>query len=122
MMLYKTIGIQDHGKEPSEEEIEILIKSLKPGMKLPLLNNYGYPDHYYEQLTAEHCLNELLEGHKLEFVTTRSVKAGSYLKMNERLTNIIMTTTDVIKRRGLDLNFEYGYYSMATKKTRMMVI
>ena len=70
MMLYKMIDIQDHGKEPSEEEIEILIKSLKPGMKLPLLNNYGFPDHYLEKLIAEHYLNELLEGHTLEFITT----------------------------------------------------
>ena len=32
-----------------------------------------------------------------------------YLRMNKRLTSIFMTMIDVIKRRGLDLKFEYDY-------------
>ena len=58
-------------------------KSLKPGMKLPLLNDYGCTDHYLEQLIAEHYLNGLLK-----FIMPRSVRyLGNlpYLKMNERL-------------------------------------
>ena len=50
MMLSKMINIQDYGEGPTNEEIQILLKSLKPGMKLPLLNDYGCTDHYLEQL------------------------------------------------------------------------
>ena len=61
-MHYKMIDIQDCGEGPTKEEIQILLKSLKPGMKLPLLNDYGCTDLYLEQLIAEHYLNGLLEG------------------------------------------------------------
>ena len=40
-MLYKMIGLYDCGEdEPTKEENEILIKSFKPGQKLPLLNMF----------------------------------------------------------------------------------
>ena len=42
MMLLKMIEISRAGKEPTNEEIRIVLKLLKPGMKLPLFNKYGY--------------------------------------------------------------------------------
>ena len=74
MILYKMIDMQDCGKGPTNEVIQILLKSLKTGMKLLLLNDYGCTDHYLEQLIAEHYLNGLLEGYTLKFMTPRSVK------------------------------------------------
>ena len=90
----------------------MLLKSLKTGMKLPLLNNYVRTDHYLEQLKAEHYLNGLLEGYMLNFRTTRMIKyleVVPYLKMNKRLMSIFMTMIDVIKHRGLDLELEDNY-------------
>ena len=46
MMLLKMIDIAEAGKEPTNEEIQIFLKSLKPGMKLPLFDKYGCPDKY----------------------------------------------------------------------------
>ena len=46
----KMMGMCDCGYEPTKEEIQILLKSLKPGQKLPLLNDLKYPEHYYNQL------------------------------------------------------------------------
>ena len=66
MMLSKMINIHDASKDPTNEEIQILLKSLKPGMKLPLLNDYDCTDRYIEQLIAEHFLNGLLEGYALD--------------------------------------------------------
>ena len=106
------IDIQDCGKGSTNQEIQIFLKSLKPRMKLPLLNDYGCTDHYLEQLIAEHYLNGLLEGYTLKFMTTRLVKyLGNlpYLKMNERLMSISITMSDVIERRELNLNFEFDY-------------
>ena len=39
-MRYKMIDTHNCGEGPTKEEIQILLKSLKPGMKLPLLNDY----------------------------------------------------------------------------------
>ena len=50
---------------PTKEEIQILLKSLKPGQKLPLLNNLEYPNHYPDQLVDENYLDRLLEGYTL---------------------------------------------------------
>ena len=111
-MHYKMIDIHNCGEGPTKEEIKILLKSLKPGMKLPLLNDYGCTDHYLEQLIAEHYLNGLLEGYTLKFMTTRLVKyleVVPYLKMNKRLMSIFSTMYDVIEGRELDLNFEFDY-------------
>ena len=79
-------------------------------MKLPLLNDYNCKDCYPEQLIAKHYLDGLLEGYMLEFTTTREIKylgvETPYLKMDERLMNIIMTMIGVIKHQGLNLKFE----------------
>ena len=57
--------------KPNEEEIKILLKSLKPGQKLTLLNNWMSPKDYIFQLVNENYLERLLEGYTLEFVTDR---------------------------------------------------
>ena len=67
MMPSKMVNINDYNEKPSDENIEMLLKSLKPGKKLPLLTDYFYPYDYPEQLIAEHYLDGLLEGYTLEF-------------------------------------------------------
>ena len=57
MMLSKMINIHDCGENPAHEEIEILLESLKPGKKLPLLIDYSYTERYPEQFIAEHYLD-----------------------------------------------------------------
>ena len=71
MMLSKMVNINNYGEGPTNEEIEILLKSLKLGMKLPLLIDYFYTEDYPEQLIAEHYLDGLLEGYMLEFVVAK---------------------------------------------------
>ena len=66
IMLHKMINMSDCGYEPTKEEIQILLKSLKPGQKLQLLNNLEYPDHP-DQLICENYLDKLLEGYTLKF-------------------------------------------------------
>ena len=73
-MRYKMIDIRNCGEGATKEEVQILLKFLKPGMKLPLLNDYGCTCRYLGQLIAEHYLNGLLEGYMLKFMTTRLVK------------------------------------------------
>ena len=91
----KMVNILDGDEGITNQEMRILLKSLKPRMKLPLLNDYDCKDCYPEQLIAEHYLDELLEGYMLKFTTTRSKKylgvETPHLKMDERLMNIIMT-------------------------------
>ena len=70
-MLLKMIEISKAGKKPTNEEIRTFLKSLKPSMKLPLFNKYGYLGKYVEQLLAENYLNVLLEGYTLKFVVPR---------------------------------------------------
>ena len=65
-MRFKMLDIQDNGEGLTNEEIQLLLKNLEPGMKLPLLVDYKYPDHYPEQLVAEIYLNALLKGYTLE--------------------------------------------------------
>ena len=94
------------------EEIQILLKSLKPGQKLPLLNNLEYPDHYPDQLVDENYLDKLFEGYTLKFVTNRIInetRPEPYLTMNKRLYSILSGIGDVIKCRGLDLDFEWNF-------------
>ena len=59
-----------------------MLIGLKPGMKLPLFNKYGYRDKYVEQLIAENYLNGLLEGYMLKFVVLRLI---GYLDDKPRL-------------------------------------
>ena len=63
MMLSKMVNISHYGEKPTNEEIEILLKSLKPGKKWPLLIDYPYTEHYPGQLIAENYLDGLLEPH-----------------------------------------------------------
>ena len=41
---YKMINMYDCGEEPTKKKIQILLKSLKPGQELPLLNDWMSPD------------------------------------------------------------------------------
>ena len=112
MMLSKMIDLYSCGYELTKEEIQILLKSLKPGQKLPLLNNLKYPDHYPDQLVDENYSDRLLEGYTLKFVTNRIInemRPDPYLTMNKRLYSILSGIGDVIERRGLDLHFEWNY-------------
>ena len=112
MLLPKMIDIEDAGKCPTNEEIQLFLKSLKPGMKLPLPNDYDCPDNYLEQLVAENYLNGLLEGYTLKFITNRSIEYlgdKPCLQINKRFKSIWSTMYDVIKRRELDLSFENNF-------------
>ena len=73
-MFLQMIKISKAGKDPTTEEFQIFLKSLKPGKKLPLFNKYGYPNKYVEQLIAENYLNGLLEGYMLKFVVPRLIE------------------------------------------------
>ena len=59
IMLSKMIDVYDCGYKPTKEEIQTLLKSLKPGKKSPLLNDLKYPDHYPDQLVDENYLDRL---------------------------------------------------------------
>ena len=103
MMLFKA------GKEPTNEEILIFLKSLKPEAKLPLFNKYGYPDKYVEQLVAENYLNGLLEGYTLKFVVPRLLEylnGKPRLVLKRRIKSIYSAMASVIQRREFALNFE----------------
>ena len=113
LILYKMVSLDSCG-EPTDEELEILLSSLKPGKKLPPLNDFFHPADYIEQLIAENYLDGLLEGYTVEFAAFNSIgnlKGVSYLsfKVNERLKRIYLTMCKVIKLRGLDLKFEHKY-------------
>ena len=91
-MLFKMIEVYDCGYEPTKEEIQILLKSLKPGQKLPLINDLEYPNHYPDQLVDENYLDRLLEGYTLKFVMNRFINEmlpDPYLPMNKKLYSIL---------------------------------
>ena len=109
MMLSKMISIWESGSGLTNEEIQLLLKNLEPGTKLPLLVDYKCPDNYPKQLIVEIYLNALLKGYKLEFSAWRSIRERgdvTCLKMDERLLRIIVAMSGVVKRRGLDFKFE----------------
>ena len=57
LFLSKIIDINDCGENSTDEELEILVSSLKPGKKLPPLTVlFFYPANYTEQLMAENYL------------------------------------------------------------------
>ena len=94
------IDVYDCGYKPTKEEIQTLLKSLKPGQKLPLLNDLKYPDHYPDQLVDENYLDRLLEGYTLKFVMNRFInetRPDPYLTMNKRLYSILSGIGDVIE-------------------------
>ena len=53
------IDVYDCGYDPTKEEIQLFFKSLKPGQKLPLLNDLECPDDYPDQLVNENYLDRL---------------------------------------------------------------
>ena len=115
MMLLKMISIWESGRGLTDEEIQLLLTNLEPGMKLPLLVDYKYPDRCPEQLVAETYLNALLKCYTLEFNTWRSIRERgdvTYLKVNERLLRIIITMDRVTGRRGPDLKFELKFIDL----------
>ena len=112
MMLSKMIDVYDCGYEPTKEEIQILLKSLKPGQKLLLLNDLKYPSVYPDQLVDENYLDRLLEGYTLKFLMNRFINEmlqDPYLTTSGRLNSILSGIDNVIERRGLDLQFEWNF-------------
>ena len=88
---YKMINLYDCGEdEPTKKEIKILIMSLKPRLKLPLLNNWLYPNDYPNQLICENYLDKLLKGYTLKFITNRYINESGHLSENVRLNHIIL--------------------------------
>ena len=81
------INVYDcHEDKPTKEEIKILLESLKPRQKLPLLNDWLSP-------ICENYLLKLLEGYTLKFVTNRFITrldGVTYLIENGRLHHIIL--------------------------------
>ena len=109
-MLYKMINVYNCNQyEPTKEETKILLESLKPRQKLPLLNDWMSPEGYHEQLIYENYLDRLLEGYTLRFVTNGYIKEPGRLIDNRRLQCIILGIGNAIKCRGLDLHFEWEY-------------
>ena len=106
----KHIGIIHDHHGPSDHEIEILVRTLKPEKLPPLV---GSP--YIDQLIAEHYLDELLEGKTLWFNAYNSVVKleNVYFKFegNLKLYRIYKTMCKVIKRCSLDLKFENEFLS-----------
>ena len=95
-------------EKPSNEEIEVLVKSL----------NYQPDPTHTEQLKAEKYLNELLKGNELKFFADKTIgklKGNSYLSfnLNPRLKRIYETMCNVITCRGLNLEFEYEHEKWA---------
>ena len=116
MLRYKMVDIDYDDEKPTNEEIEILVKSLTPGQRLPTLTDFLCPANYTEQLIAENYLDGLLEGHKLKFMVYNLIskrKGDPYLSFdsNPRLKRIYETKCKVIiiKSRGLNLEFEYEH-------------
>ena len=106
------IDVYDCGHEPTKEEIQILLKSLKPGQKLPLLNDLRYSDDYPDQLICENYLDRLLEGYTLKFVTNRFINETGpdpHLTTNKRLLSLLSGIDDVIERLGVDLHFKWNF-------------
>ena len=107
---YKMLNVYNCEQyKPTKEETKILLKSFKPGQKLPLLNKWMSPKDYIFQLVNENYLDRLLEGYTLEFVTDRFINELDGLIDSPRLQCIIIGIIDAIKRRGLDLHFEWEY-------------
>ena len=46
------VDICDCGHKPRKKELKILVRSLKPGKKLPPLTDFFHPADYTEQLIA----------------------------------------------------------------------
>ena len=103
------INVYNCGYEPTEEEIKILLESLRPGQKVPLLNDWMSPEGYHKQLICENYLQCSLPIAYLRFVTNKYIKEPGRLIDNRRLQCIIFGIGYPIERRGLDLHFECEY-------------
>ena len=93
--------------KPTEKEFELLLKSFKPGQKLPHLNS----EDCHIQLVYETYLDILLEGRTLKFMTDRSpVRSGGAYYLGSYagliLEFIVSEIIDAIEYRGLHLHFE----------------
>ena len=111
IILSKMIDVYYCDYESTKEEIQILLMSLKPGQKLPPLNDLNHPDVYHEQLVDENYSVRLLEGYTLKFVTNRFINEtmpDPYLTTNKRSYSIVSGIDEVIECRGLDLHFEWN--------------
>ena len=101
MMLYKMINVYDCEEDkPTKKEIKILLKSLKPGKKLPLLNDWLSPESYPYQIICENYSDRLLEGYTPKFVMNRCINESggvTYLIESGRLQCIILGTGYAIK-------------------------
>ena len=64
------VDLVNFNDNPTEEEFEFLVRSLKLGKKLPPLTDFFYPADYAEQLIAENYQYGLLEG----FTRVRGIK------------------------------------------------
>ena len=101
------------GYGPTKEEVQILLKSLKPRQKLPLLNDLKCPERFPDQLAYENYLDGLLKGYTLKFVTNRFIDETMpepCLTMNKRLHRILEGIEDVIDR------CEKGYFFITINK------
>ena len=95
----------------SDQEIEILSESLKPGKKLPPLVDSLQLGDYIDQLLAEIYLDKLLKGKILSFTVCNSIgelKGNIYIKFegNGRLHRVYQIMCKVITHHCLDLKFE----------------
>ena len=107
---YEPIDL-DYEKYPSEDEIEILLGSLKPGKELPPLANSLPLDNYANQLLAEIYLDKLLKDKILSFTVPSSVgklKGNACLRFHDilRLHRVHQIMCKVITHHCLDLKFE----------------
>ena len=104
------IDLFNCGYEPTEKEIQPLLKSRKPGQKLSLLNDLECQDKYINQLLCENYLDRLLDGYIVKFVTNRLINnklnCGPYLTMNKRLGSMISEIHKSIERIDLYLRFK----------------
>ena len=84
LLTHSKMNISDCGKDPTDEEIEILVKSLMPGQKLPLLYDFADQNYYYEQLVEENYSDRLLEDYELEFITKRIITKRALLNDKQK--------------------------------------
>ena len=84
--------------KPTKEEIQMLLKSLKPAQKLPLLRDLQ-PELFPDQLICENYLDRLLKCYTTNFLTNRNIDeicGVTYITMNERLSEILYGITEIL--------------------------
>ena len=108
------IVIYDCDSHPTDKEIKIMLKSLKPGKEFPPRTDFHYTEDYPEQLVNGNYLDLLLEGYTLKFVKKRTISeqtGNPYLTTNSRLLSICSGIGGVVScsGRGLNLEFEWNF-------------